>query len=363
MGKTRVGIFSWDFEPPEGGIGIHVSALYHALLQDNEFEPVVFSPRRTVLKNHVTLRSNNPIGMGQIFFSLSCSLNLEKLVRKYNLDVVHFMGSSGGVQLLKKPSVPAVFTLNNTYFFLQRCFPRFKFAVMKKMEQQSLKNADRITAISNGIAKEIQREEQKDIHLVYIGIDDKVFLPLPVKREKIILYSGRLKENKGVLDLLDAFALLPENGFELWFVGEGPLLGELKQKAINLDVVKRVRFFPKTDQQTLADFYSKAFVTVLPSWSEGFGLVLAEAMKCGSIVAGSDIPGIRDQIEPGKTGFVFQPKDPKSISDCLSKIIASDSLETIRQNAFGKAEAFSTSSMVSAYKDIYRELLQHEQGG
>ena len=176
----------------------------------------------------VCIRVPNFMDFGQLFFSVFCALRLKKLVQKHKLDIVHFMGGSGGVQLLAKPPVPAVFTLNNTYFYLHRKFPGAKFAALKSLERISLRNADCRTAISDGIEKEINRQETHAIEVVYIGIDDALFCPKKAARKKIALYSGRLEERKGVLELLDAFEKCAEKKAALWFVGEGALLDRLK---------------------------------------------------------------------------------------------------------------------------------------
>ena len=357
MFRTRVGIFSWDFEPAEGGIGVHTAELYRALLSDKEFEPIVFSPLRIRAKNHFTIGTPNFFDLGQIFFSLKCAIQLEELIKKHKLGIVHFMGGSGGVQLLVKPPVPAVFTLNNTYFYLHHNFPTLKFGILKWLEHISLKYADCITAVSRGIADEINREENFNIQVVHIGVDDKLFFPHKTKRENIVLYSGRLKERKGLLELIEAFAKCKHKGFELWFVGNGQLLDMLIEKSVALGINNRVKFFPHVDRKKLPMFYSKAFVTVLPSWSEGFGLVIAEAMKCGSIVLGSNIPGIIDQIEGGKTGFFFRAKDIQDLSQKLDQIMGATNLEQIRKNSLKKAQGFSLAKMTDSYKNVYKRLL------
>lgn len=357
MPKIRVGIFTWDFEPVQGGIGVHASELYHVLLNDSGFEPVVFSPRQAGVPNHVEIPVPNFLDLGQVFFSLKCSLGMKKLVRQHALDLVHVLGSSGGMQLLFKPPVPSVYTLNNTYFYVFRKFPTPKFRFMKSLERRSLRNADFLTSISHGISEEINREEKHDIQTVYIGMDAQVFRPQKTKREKMVLFVGRLVKNKGVLELLEAFSQCAEKDFELWFVGEGPLLGPLQEKAVGLGIKGRVKFFPKADRPKLPEVYSKAHVLVLPSWSEGFGLVVAEAMMCGCLVLGSDIPGIQDQIEDQKTGFLFRVRDTADLTQKLDQILSARNLDSVRAAALEKARDFSLEKMVSSYKAIYTELL------
>ncbi|MDO8428044.1 MAG: glycosyltransferase family 4 protein [Candidatus Diapherotrites archaeon] len=357
--RKKVGIFTWDFEPIEGGMGVQALELYNALLHDSEFEPVVFSPRKNSLLNHFQLRKISSGKVGQLLFSFQCAFQLESLIKKHSLDIVHFIGSSGGVQLLKKPSVPCVFTLNNTYFYLARKFNSSIFRFMRFLEKISLKNADKKTAISEGIVSEINTVQNEDISVVYMGIDAEIFKPLSIKQERIILYVGRLVERKGVFDLLHAFAKLKNNGFSLLFIGDGSAKQELIQTAQNLSVDKNVKIISKIDRAQLPEFYSKAALVVLPSWSEGFGLTIAEAMACGAVVLGSDIVGIRDQINDSENGFLFEVQNQADLAEKIDHILLLGSVaEKIRKAAIEKAAIFSSQKMLADYKKLYTGLLR-----
>ncbi|HLC92874.1 MAG TPA: glycosyltransferase family 4 protein [archaeon] len=360
MAKLKVGIFTWDFEPIAGGIGIHASELYRAMLEDRNFEPMVFSPSETRLPGHITVKRILSGQFGQLIFSLQCALVCEKMIQKYSLDLVHFMGSSGGVQLLRRASKPAVYTLNNTYFYLNRKFPSIKFMFMKFLEKLSLRNSSFRTAISRGIVDEINSDYKCDLRVVYIGIDQKLFKPSGKPgANKAILYVGRLEERKGVMDLLEAFAHLKDKRLQLWFVGEGPAGEKIPQKAVAMGVEGNVKIFPKVPREKLPEFYSSATLSVLPSWSEGFGLTIAEAMSCGCAVIGSDIPGIRDQIDDGKNGFLCRPKDPADLAKKLRAALAmGNGLQKIRENAIIKSKNFTVSKMMSDYAKIYSMLVE-----
>ncbi|HIH10116.1 MAG TPA: glycosyltransferase family 4 protein [Candidatus Diapherotrites archaeon] len=359
MSRLRIGIFTWDFDPIQGGIGIHALELYNALMADKDFEPVVFSPSHTSLPNHVRIWGARGY-LGQFLFSVQCALLVERMIRAHSLDVVHFMGSSGGVQILVKPSKPAIFTLNNTYFYLSRVLGGFKFFFMKALEEMSINNSSVQTAISGGIVQEIRHPKKSEIKVVYIGIDGSVFRPAKSRVEKAILFVGRVEERKGIFDLLEAFASLDEKDYNLWIVGDG----SAKERAIVmgriLGLEGKITYFPKMDRSSLPKLYSRALVTVLPSWSEGFGLTIAEAMSCGCIVAGSDIPGIRDQIDDGVNGVLFRPRSPADLSGRLKFLVSmrSKEIREMRQKAIQKAKSFSVSKMASDYKSIYSGLVK-----
>jgi glycosyltransferase involved in cell wall biosynthesis len=70
-------------------------------------------------------------------------------------------------------------------------------------------------------------------------------------------------------------------------------------------------------------FLGRALVAVLPSrWEEGLGMVLVEAGLAGCDLVGSDLGGIRDMVEHGKTGRVVPPNDPGALADVLTDCLA-----------------------------------------
>jgi glycosyltransferase involved in cell wall biosynthesis len=138
----------------------------------------------------------------------------------------------------------------------------------------------------------------------------------------VIVYVGRLAPEKGVADLIAAAALLKERqvDFTLRLVGDGPLRSELERMVDSLRLGFAVEFVGSLDRSALADCYSSAHVTCVPSISEPQGLVVLESLICGTPVVGSAVGGIPDMIVDGVNGRLVAPSSPVQLADALQNL-------------------------------------------
>lgn len=359
MSRARVGIFTPDFHPSLGGIGAFALELYRRLLPDPDFEPFVFSPMQNELANHERIPATSSRTLGPLHFSVNVAARLPSLVSRYSLDLLHFHGSSGGVQILRKPARPVVLTLHNTYFYLYRRFGGPVFRTLRRVERRSLANADRIVPVSYGVRGELPVPDSPRVRVVQNGVDTSLFRPQSVAKERFFLYVGRLGRRKGLIELVEAFARARPAGFELRFGGDGPLREELPALARRLGIADRVRLLGPVARADLPALYARAHALVLPSWSEGFGLTVTEAMASGTLAIGTRIPGILEQIEQGKTGFFAEAQDVPSLARCLEEAagLGAERLSAMSAAAAEAGQGRSIDVMIARYRDLYRELI------
>ncbi|CTQ34790.1 glycosyltransferase [Jannaschia rubra] len=142
-----------------------------------------------------------------------------------------------------------------------------------------------------------------------------------------ILYVGSLLRKKGVAHLLDALAALPADmAWTARILGGGDLSETLKAQADRLGLTDRVRFDGPQPAETVALAYRDAHVLVVPSIPgdggrvEGIPVVLMEAMAHGRAVVASDLSGIPELVEPGRTGWLTPPGDARAIAAALTAI-------------------------------------------
>jgi glycosyltransferase involved in cell wall biosynthesis len=140
--------------------------------------------------------------------------------------------------------------------------------------------------------------------------------------EKTIGFIGRTTGQKDLATLIKAFSLvkisIPE--LKLDIVGDGPQKTLLKDLCTELGLTSSVRFLGTiTDSQQLLRNWQ---MLVLPSIYEGLPTVVLEALANGIPVIGSDIPGIRDLIEPGINGWLFPAGDTRVLVDLIRQAVS-----------------------------------------
>jgi len=132
------------------------------------------------------------------------------------------------------------------------------------------------------------------------------------------LFVGRLSEEKGVRDLVSAWAALP--GIPLTIVGDGPLRADLEGAA-----PENVTFTGWLDKDEVGRRMAGAAALVFPSrWFEGFPMVIVEALAHGLPVLAADLGAAAEIIEPGVTGDLFPPGQPGALAETVRRAFASD---------------------------------------
>lgn len=143
--------------------------------------------------------------------------------------------------------------------------------------------------------------------------------------EKIILYVGRLIEEKGILDLLKAFQLLSCNYRDLGLVLIGSGEGEERFRNFCAEQnIKNVFFAGFVHQDGLPAYYAAGDVFALPTHSDVWGLVLNEAMACRLPVVCSDVAGAAyDLVKNAENGYTYEKGNITELTEALNKTLNS----------------------------------------
>jgi glycosyltransferase involved in cell wall biosynthesis len=141
--------------------------------------------------------------------------------------------------------------------------------------------------------------------------------------QRYALFVGRLVRQKGVYDLLDAYARLSpdlRSNLALVFVGDGAERAELARRAQAI-VPGKVLFPGFAHREQLAAFYALSDMLVFPTHSDPWGLVVNEAMSCGVPVIASDVAGCTvDLVEDGVNGRVVRAGDVERLTQTISEL-------------------------------------------
>ena len=152
---------------------------------------------------------------------------------------------------------------------------------------------------------------------------DRLRTSLGLVGKKVIGYVGRLRWEKGVHTLLDAFSLvvaeLPET--LLLIVGDGPDRAMLEEQTQNLKLTKNIVWLGQKKQQEVFQLYGLVDVVAMPSFFEGFGLAAAEAMSAGLPVVGSNIDGLKEVVMDSHTGHIVPVGSSHAIAKALVQVL------------------------------------------
>jgi glycosyltransferase involved in cell wall biosynthesis len=179
-----------------------------------------------------------------------------------------------------------------------------------------------------------------------------------VPGKKIVLYLGRLVEEKGLPYLLEAFALLQQDDAVLVLVGTGPEKARLERLAQELGIAANVRFVGYVPPERTVPYYSISWVYILPSvttpyFKEPWGLVVNEAFNQGVPVIATDAVGAAagGLVQDGINGFVVPERDSVALAKALRRILDDPDLrERFSQNARQIIATWDNERMVLGFR-------------
>ena len=249
-------------------------------------------------------------------------------------------------------------------------------------EAQVVDAADRLVANTRAEAAELvglYDAQPEKIAVVPPGVDLALYRPgapeaarrrlgLPVDRA-VLLFVGRIQPLKAPDLLIRALALMVERDPALRdrvlavIVG-GPSgagatePGHLEALARRTGVRGLVRFEAPTNGERLADFYRAATVTVVPSYSESFGLVALESQACGTPVVAARVGGLVTAVEDGVSGVLVDGHEPASYAGVLAKLIAdAGQRRSLSTGALVHAANFGWDRTVEGVLQVYTDAL------
>lgn len=132
-----------------------------------------------------------------------------------------------------------------------------------------------------------------------------------------ILYVGRIAKVKGMDEWIDAMELLNEQYNDLIFEIVGECDKPYQEKIQHLHEQKKLIYYGVSP--TPHEYMKRTHAVIMPSYGEGMSNVLLEAAACGRPILASDVPGCREIVIDGVTGFRFEPHSVNSILDAIKK--------------------------------------------
>lgn len=175
-------------------------------------------------------------------------------------------------------------------------------------------------------------EEEKIFNRIYLVPDAKALLqglekiqPIDLKLLRpIFLYVGRLTPRKGLKPLLEACALLKNQGYcdyTLLIVGDGEQREELEIFVKNRDLSEQVTWAGWVEYGRLGAYFRQADVFVFPTYEDVWGMVVPEALVLGKPILCSKGAAAAELLVEGENGYIFDPNNPEELAESMRRFI------------------------------------------
>lgn len=240
----------------------------------------------------------------------------------YDINHTHFIIPTGIVSLWlkKKYGLPYIITCHGSdvpgynpdrFLFLHK----FTGPLLRRV----CDGAEKVIALSDYL-KELIQENIKNYasdKLIKIpnGIDPLKFTPL--KKDKIILSTGRLLPRKGFQYLIQAVSG-EDAGYEVHLCGDGPMMAELKELALKSKTKIVFHGWMNNESKEYRELLGKAAIYCLVSAKENASISLLEAMGAGCAVITSNVAGCPETV--GSTGLAVPPGDTIALQEALKTL-------------------------------------------
>lgn len=270
-------------------------------------------------------------------------------------------------RLMFHPLRPFEFSIRILLYYLDYLLKPLVFRYEKRIYQK----ASKILTISEYTACHIQKQygiPTEKISVIPYPIDTEKFKPRvnsgQIMTEDFVLMVGRVTDpRKNVKLLLESFVLIKQRfpNLKLAIIGRKPEDNRFERFCAKLGIENSVVFLGHVSEKELIRYYTQARLFVLPSLQEGLGIVILEAMACGTPVVSTKCGGPEEIIIHGENGYLVENNNAGALANGVCKLLADDAL---RRKVGEKAREhiknnYSIEKVARKFIEVYKEVYPH----
>ncbi|GEN36202.1 glycosyltransferase family 4 protein [Aneurinibacillus danicus] len=304
-----------------------------------------------------------------IYLNIHVAEKVRELIEKESMDIIHAHAAVPALvgvvaRAGKGKYIPVIQTMHG--------WGTNKTPEHEKMDITILNGLDKVVSVSKSdkVLMENKGVESNRIITIYNGIDDgedstfeedeviKEILRYRNEGFKIFGCIGTVCKRKNQELLVEAINKLDRNEKVFCaFIGEGDMIEPLKEKVKLYALENRIKFYGY--KQSGSKYIKHFDYLVLPSLSEGFGLVVVEAFREKVPVIASDINVFKELIDDEETGYLFINDDVQSLRDLLHRTLCNheDGTKIVERAYKRYIDNFRLDIMFNKYNSLYSDLL------
>lgn len=231
--------------------------------------------------------------------------------------------------------------------------------------QLVLRQATAVVANSQASAAFIQKLSSRKVDaVIYRGVDqEKIASIVPAAitttykvppTTSVITYVGRLISSKGVQDLIAALAILKEQNWHCWIIGDGPHRASLERQARQTGVAKHISFLGEKPWSDTIAHMKASDVIVNPSYTEGLPTSVIEAALSKTPIIATDVGGTREVFTDGQSGILIHPHNPKGMAEAIATLLTNHTMrQQLVEQAFEEvSKKFSWPTALEKYQHL-----------
>ena len=231
-------------------------------------------------------------------------------------------------------------------------------SIRQQLYTRILRKFDVIIVVGEELIHDVEQKlGLSPTHILPAGVDKGTFRPLNLEKEIDFGFVGSFTKTKGVDLLTKAILQWNQKKALFVFIGSGELESEIQKVR---DAGLNVEIMQNLNQNELCKMYNSMKWLVIPSRRDAFGLVISEAIYCGTPAIVSPLPAFKRQVTNGLNGIIL---DSLSIDDLVTKLnraynMNCDEYQTLAINATKMNAEFSLEFVGNKLKQIYEEQIR-----
>jgi glycosyltransferase involved in cell wall biosynthesis len=338
------------YYPHIGGITLHVENLVKHL-KDVEFHILTYDDYEENEYKNVIIHNVPHL---KKFRGISYLINAYKIgkdiIKREGIDLIHshyaFPQGCVGALLKNKLSIPHILTLHGSDALILKNSLKgryfFKYATI---------NSDRIICVSRYIKNQLDENLKNRAVVIYNGVNKKILYN--EGDYNFGLFVGAFVPQKGVDILIEA---IKDIDFNFKLIGDGKLYKKIEDFIVKNNLIHIELLGRKSFNET-ASFMRKCSFLVVPSRSEGFGMVAVEGMACSKPVIATKVGGLEEIVIDGYNGLLVEKNNPNDLKEKILELINNEELrKTLGKNGKEFSKKFSWKKCAESVKNMYEDL-------